>query len=232
MIGSILLWILLGLLALLVLVLVLPAMLVVRYAEGELTVKLQVLFVRLTVFPMKERPAKPKKEKRRKKHTEEKEEEKTRKKRSVSDWIELIKRIAASAGAGLRFLLRRLRIRDVQLVLPVYGGDASETALSAGRVQALIGSTRAVLENLLNIRFTRLVVIPDFLDAYGERLTFSCKVLAAPVIMLAAGIVALRRFLRSRPRRRKRVGHGPPPPAQKRPAATPAPTAQAGQAAE
>lgn len=213
--GKILLWTFLGLLALVVLLLVLPASVYVRYAGGEILVRARVLGVPFTLLPGKERPNKPKKEKPEKPEDEEEPaEEKTKKKRSVSDWMLLIRRIATSAKAGLRVVLKGLWVRDVQLVLPVHAQDAADTAIRCGQMQALVGSVRAVLSNVVHLKCKRLVVLPDFNGAQQEQLYFSCKVLAAPVIMLAAGIVAFNQFIRSRPRRFVRRPAGAQPAAQ------------------
>lgn len=198
MVWSVIGWILLGLLGLLVLLVVLPTVVYVSYRGGTFTLKLRVLFVKLTLFttvPTRKRKRKPKKEKPSKpQKTEAPKKEKPKK--TIEEMLVLVKRIASSAGVFMRVFLRFLRIRDVELVLPVSAGEAADTALRCGRVQMLIGTTRAVLEERVHIRYTRLVVLPDFAGQYGQSSLFSCKIAASPVIMLAAAIGAGIHFLR------------------------------------
>lgn len=216
MVGSILLYILYTLLALLVLALILPAVLYVAYENGEFSLKVRVLFVKLTVLPPKpaKKEKKPKKEKPKEPTAPEegKEPEKKKKKRSIESWIRLIKRIASAATRGLAFLLRNIYIRDISLVLPVYAADAADTALNVGKIQMLVGATRAVLQNLLHTHYKRLVIMADYTGQLQQAVSFSCKILVSPVIIVAMAIVALKRFLLYGRRRRRKAARKKAPP--------------------
>lgn len=214
MVGSIIGWFFACLGILLLLVLVLPTVVGMDYTGGVFTLWVRVLFVKLTLFPAKPKKRadeaagtkedKPKKEGgrhlfRKKKKTVtgpdgEEIEVKTEKKRSLEDILNLIKRIAAAAGTGMKWALRGICIRNVDLVFPVHGGDAAQVAIQTGRLQALVGGTRAVLDNLFKISYRRLVLIPDFTGQMAQNLHFSCKIAVVPVIMLVAGVVGLLRF--------------------------------------
>lgn len=201
MVWSIIGWALLGLLGLLLLALVLPTVLYVDARNGAFTLKVRILFVKLTLFPFKEKKSKPKKEKKQdvKKEEDEEEKKEEKPKKTPSEIITLVKRIVSSAGVFLRRFLRHIRIKDLELVLPVSSEDASDVAINCGRIQMLIGATHAVLEERMHVTYKRLVVLPDYANQFHGSLIFSCKVAASPVIMLAAAIAAGIRFLRYKP---------------------------------
>ena len=120
--------------------------------------------------------------------------------------MDLLEQILSAASAGLRFFLRRLRIRGVELVCPVQGGDAAQTALRWGQLQGVLGLLHAKLEEALNIRYKRLVLIPDFANQYdGSHVIFSCKIIASPLIMIIALIIGLKEFFGPLLRRRKKT---------------------------
>lgn len=203
MIGAIIGWFFLGLLCLLVVLLVVPAGVGIRLEEGTWTIWVQVLFVKYQLLPAKpkkeKKAKKSKKEKKKEKPVEEQEteekEEKEEKKKTLEQQLVLVRRVAKSASATLKRILKGLRIKNVTLFLPVYGQDAAATAIRCGEIQALIGSTHAVLTNLLHISYSEMVILPDFSGQWESRLHFSCKIVASPVIILAAGIVGLWQFV-------------------------------------
>ena len=216
LLGSILLWFFLSLLTLLLLLLLLPVVLSIHWRAGVLTVKAWILFVPVTLVPAKERKAKPRKKKRRKEKPEEAEQKKEPTKRTMEDWLRLIRRVASSARPGLRFLLRHVRITAVELVLPVHTGEAAETALETGRMQGIVGGARALLANAVNISYKQLQVVPDFTGEMQDETFFSCKVVASPVIIVAVGVIVFRHFLASgrRGRAKRKTGRAAPPVSQ------------------
>lgn len=190
-------WVFLGLLCLFGLLLICPVILEFSYRDGEMRLAVRVLFLlRLTLLPAK--PAKPRKEKPKKEPKEEKpKEEKPKKERSFSDILALVREGAHAATRAMRIVLKGLWFYGIDVFVPVSADDAAATALRAGQVQAAIGTTRAVLENLLHLRYRRLAVYPDFAGQYKERFTFACKIATFPVIMVAAGLVGLFSFLKA-----------------------------------
>ena len=224
MVLSIIGWFFFALLVLLVVLLLRPVVVGIDYRNATFSVWVRVLFVKIKLLPAKhgeDGEAKSRKKRKKKADRAQKQEEeekegaqKAHKERSIGEWIELIKRLASSATRGLRLILKTLRIYDVEIVLPVEAQEASDVAVRYGQMQAAIGGARAVLENLLHIRYRRFILIPDFTAESKNRLILSCKVATAPVIILAAGILAfvhfireghlLRRFVRLRAAKKRR----------------------------
>lgn len=228
MVGAIIGWVLLGLLALLLLLLFAPVSLYVRYANGSFTLKARILFVFIRLFPQKElteqqRRAKEAKQaakqakKDAKKDAQNEEDapkaEEPKAKRSFGQTVVLVRRLANAGLYALRMVLRHLRVRGVRLVLPVHSAEAADTAMNTGRLQAAVGTARGVLGNLLNVRYRQLEVFPDFTGQMRNLTSFSCNVSISPVIIVAAGVAGLVRFLssgRKKRRGRKQAPQGAP----------------------
>ncbi len=188
---------LLALLGLFLLVLLAPAVLVVKVQGGQLSANIRVLFVPVRLWPQRPKKEKPPR-KAKKKKTEETQaaaaQPEAKKKRSVGEWLALIRRAADAAGWAARLALKTLWVYDVQFVWPIEGGDPAALAYLYGGAQSALGATRAVLANLLHIRYKKLVVVPDFAGEHKNELIFACKIAASPVIMVAVGLGALLRF--------------------------------------
>lgn len=198
------LWVLLALFVLLLLALALPMAVYVDYTNREFTLKVRVLFVKLKAWPLK--PPSPEKEQRRKEKQAKKQARKKKKspqgeapqkkeRRTLGQNIAFVQRLVASLTPAAKLVCRHLHVRDVALVLPVHGEDAGETALDFGRMQGLVFGTYATLQNVFPITCRQLVLIPDFMDEHRDKLTFSCKIVAFPVIMLLAAGMALKQYL-------------------------------------
>lgn len=225
MVLSIIGWFFLGLLLLLVLLLLFPVVVQPSYAGGTFVLHVRVLlFIKLRVLQIPAKPktekqqrraeAKQQKKQARKERKEAKQEAKAEKKRqkqeekgegeeekeqkpkkTFSEMLHFIKKVASSAGVAAKFFFRFLFIRNISLVLPIHAEDASDTAKKCGQMQMLIGSVRGVLGNLVHLHFKRIQLVPDFADMYSDSLSFSCNIISSPVIILLAGIFALKRFL-------------------------------------
>ncbi len=190
-----LLW---GLLALLVVLLLAPVVLCAEVRSGTARVWLRVLFLRFPLYPARPRP--PKKKKKTKKPPAEQatpsEEAPAPKKRSAGEWLELIRQTAEAAGAGLRFLCKWMLVYDVEAVIPVDAEDPARLAQRYGATQAAVGAARAALENLFHMRYKRLEAVPNFAGDDKIPLILACKVAVPPVIMIGAGGIALVQFLK------------------------------------
>lgn len=205
MVASVIGWIFAGIGILVLVFLLCPVIVGISYRDETFGLTVRLLgFIKLTLYPQDEEKQARKDEKnarKRRKKQKKKDEEaqkKPKRKRTLRQWLYLIKRIAHSAGAAKSLILRALHIYDFEFVLAVHEEEASDTAIRFGQLQAAVGGVRAILENIIKIRYKTLVIIPDFAGQYATSPTFSCKVAACPVIMLIAGIVGFRAFLRFR----------------------------------
>lgn len=207
-------WLLLLVAFLLLLLLVFPLWIAVEVHYDRLTVKIHALGLAIPVYPL------PKKKKRyRPKHLKEKEpqaeqsaplpkqepepseaplpeEEKDgaeQGERGKSSWWSpgRVFEIITTSGKLMRAFLRVIRIKKVQLVLPIAAEDAAQTAIQYGKMQAAIGSALGVLQNYFEIQIEKLQVIADFTGEYKYRRYFYCRIGATPFVLLAVFISIL-----------------------------------------
>ena len=186
LLGLALLCLLAVLAALLLALLFLPVWAVIELKYDKLTVRVKVLFLTFTVFPMKEKEPKtpPPQQPAR-------EEEKRSPGKKFELTFSKAVRMAADAAGILKMALAALRFRGIRLTLPVRGEDAADTALFYGRFSAWFYSGVATLQNFLDLRFEQIELIPDFAGENKYRRSFYCKIGATPFIML---IVAFKAF--------------------------------------
>lgn len=194
-------WILLSLLALLLVLLFAPVVAYVRFANGALSVKVRVLFVVLTVFPLPQRKPRKKKPPAKKKKeqeadaSEEEEKQAPKKEKTLEQKLALVKKLVAAGASAAKPVLRNLRLNAVELVLPVHAAEAADTAVRCGQIQAGLGSLRALLDGRLKVRFKRMMIVPDFTGEHGQELYFACKVAVNPYIMVIAGFHFIKTYL-------------------------------------
>ena len=143
MVASIIGYVFLALLALLVVLLLAPMVLGAELRDGQFTLWVRVLFVKMRLLPAREKPVKKKRKKPEKEEPEEEpreeEEQKTRG-RTAQQWLELIRRIVSSFTAGMKLLCKMMLVYDVEVLIPVRADDPSQLAQRFGQVQAAVGA--------------------------------------------------------------------------------------------
>lgn len=222
LVGKVIGWTLLGALFLVVLIMLLPISLQIEYTAQKLVVRVRVFFVRLQIFPLKEKTdeqkeiqeLKKQQKKDKKKAKDEKkkqkeaakaeknktekpaedEEKKPKKKKTLEEWILLGQQVVGSGVKGGKFIFKHIHLKDVEIVLPVYDEDAAQTAIKYGKAQGVLAGAYALLQNFTHITYKRLAVIPDFLNQYKEETSFSCKIEASPIIILIGAIIAVKQY--------------------------------------
>jgi hypothetical protein len=238
-IGSIIGTFFLSVFGLLVLLLVFPVVFVVRFEGGKFVLKIRLLWVfPITLLggkPKTEAQIKraeiraEKKKKRREAKAEKKkakldakkaklppkeekaEEQAEPKKKSFSEILDMISRGLNAASKAARIMLKGLFFYKIRLFVPVRGKDAADTALKTGQIQAAIGTARGAAENVLHLRWRRIVIYPDFTGETRETFVFSCKILLIPVIMAVAALLGLITFImkkKDRPKIERNENHG------------------------
>lgn len=200
-------YILLGLLALLLILLLLPVRARVRY-DGALKVWAGCGPVNLRLLPKKEgKKAAPKKPKKEKKKPQEGDGKKPKKKRtlSLSEILDYV-RVALDAVGKLR---RRLRVPHLQANLVVGGKDAAAVALTYGRLAGAISSLYPVLDRNLRIGKTDISVDADFektkIEAIAD-VTLSACPLRMLFAVLLIGIAFLKVYLKNRKGKEQKGG--------------------------
>ncbi len=181
-------WIFLAILAILLFLLYLPVTAEGAY-DGEISLKIRWLFLKIPVLPAKEKedkPKKPKKEKKAKKQTEGEEKPKKKKKIDLDfilEILELVKQALSSLKHPLGWFLRSIRYRDVWLHILVCQDDAHKTAVKYGQCNAIVHSVFSLLRNCIDVKTTNVQIAADFI---GEEEKFSggMKVKVRPLNVL------------------------------------------------
>ena len=199
------LYILLGLLALLGLVLVVPVYGRITY-DDDLRAKVWVLGIPITLLPQEEKPAdtspKPAEKKADTKKKKEREEK-------PSKWQELtamfredgpaatlhyLCELAKLAGQAVGRLLRAVTVDRLSLELLIATGDPADTAVRYGQVCAALYPALAGIESRVRVRRRHLRVEPNFLLEKSD-LALDVRLHVRVWQALWAALVLLIRFL-------------------------------------
>ena len=187
-----LLYILGGFLCLVVIALLLPASVKLRY-NGELDYKLKIAFVTLNL----EKGEKPKKQNSHKKvqtKSEPKKEknffEKLKDKKGFVGAVKEVFAFVKDCLIPLKLFLRFVKFRDIRLFIAVVGEDAAVTATNYGLVCSAVYPTLSFLESVANAKYKSVDVKADFENKKSD-FTFSLKIKTNIIFIL---ILAVRIF--------------------------------------
>lgn len=194
-------WIVLGILAFVLLLLLLPVYVSLRFRD-TLEVHVRYAFVSLCVYPRPEKPEKKKKKAARtgrrakKQESEEKlpQLEKLLREDGVSAVAAYLHSVAKLAADALRRALRVIVVDRLQVRLIVVGEDAAETAVRYGKICAAVYPAQAVLETVMKVRRREVRVEPGFLQEKSSA-AVDLRVHVQPLRVLAAAAGLLVRWL-------------------------------------
>lgn len=169
-------FVLLGLLALVAILLLVPVRFRVRYAE-ELSATLWVLFVPIRLAPKKEKPDKPDKPKKKTPAKAEKAEKPKKKKKDVLSLkqhaadlkengmaaaIEWLKEIAGYVLKAADRLLAAVTVTNLFARVDIAGEDAAQTALTYGKICGAAYPALGVVESKLKVKKQDVRIAPAF----------------------------------------------------------------------
>ena len=167
---KILAWILLGIVALVLLVLIIPVTLEIIYKEKKLRVSARYLFLRFKIYGY---PKKDTVEKTAKQDDEDKE------KKGID--FELVKKLLKPGGRAVWALLKRLKIRDVRVVIVAKGKNAADVGINAGRTWAALGAGLDIVNSIWKrVEYKEITVLPDFAESARVRLRSVLSVTQSP----------------------------------------------------
>ena len=171
--------------ALLLIALVIPVTAELFCDRNGFTARLRVLGLRLKIWLEMAK---------KKKKTEASDEETAgEKKRRFS--LQTVRELLAPGAKAAAYILKRLRVYDIEATLIADGKDPAGTAIAAGRTWAVFGVFAATLKNVVKTaEFTHVDVIPDFDGTHAGEEKGSCKIRACAGIIVAAAIVFLKRY--------------------------------------
>lgn len=224
----IVLYILLGLLALPPVLLCIPVGFRLDYAE-EPELSVRVLGVKITLLPAKDKP--PKSGHRRKEKPSGTDEKKKRREEAFPSVLRELKDSLKESGVSGAFswlcevariltraagrAVRAITVRRLDLRVEVAGEDAAETALRHGKLCAVLYPALGVIESRVRVRRQSVRVVPAFL-AEETTAVLALRGHVWPIRLVWAGLCALASFIKSVVKlragnpavSREEIGHG------------------------
>ncbi len=221
--GRIVLYSVLGLLALALLLLLLLLLVPVSVCisgDSPWRVRVRVLGIPLTLVPAKDKPARTKKRSNKKAKTDQSPPKKPSKAAQIKEELRAafrqdgvaataryLQRLAELAGQAAGKMLRAITVDRLRLrLLVVVQEDAAETALLYGRLSGVVYPAVAVLERFMRIRRRDVRVEPGFLQTCG-RVTADVRLHAVPVRLLWAALWFALRYSEINDQPTKEVNH-------------------------
>ena len=189
-------WILLSLVSLVIIALIIPATLELKYAGGRFSVAARYLIFKFTIFDTH------KKKKTEAKKESEKEEDESGKDKSEPKGdskfdLELIKKLLKPGAKTAWRIVRSLRLRDVHIVIVAKGKDSADVGINTGRAWAAIGVGIELLDSVWKrVVYKEISVIPDFMGDNKISEKYSCKITALPIILVICGLDFLFKYSR------------------------------------
>lgn len=113
---------------------------------------------------------------------------------SLSEGIDLALDLLHAAGKPLRWLLRRITIRDIDLDLAVSDPDAAVCAIRFGKVNIAVYNTLALLCQFFQVRKKQIRICCIYNQPHGTY-RGSCQIRVCPAVILGAVIGFGARFL-------------------------------------
>ncbi len=204
--------IVLGLLGFLVLLFFVPFVISLRVHGQAFALRLYVLGIRVLYLHGKSVPEFlenikkriPKRNPNKKKKTAQKKTKTTQKKSKQQEthdlayYVQLLQRLSQASTVSTRFLLHFVWFYDIELFIPVQAANAALVAQNYGKTQALLGTARAALCNLVHIKFKKMVVFANFAEQPLPT-EFAGKIAVSPSTLFLAGIYMLVYFLKGGP---------------------------------
>ncbi len=190
----VLLCILAAIVLLLLLLLFLPAVLLIEYKNDSITAKARVLFLTVKLYPRQEKPSKKPKQPA----NEEKQPSEPQKKTKPDITLDKLAGIVKTAKGAVKIMFSHTKIAVTKLVWPVYDGNAADTAIAYGKLQAYVGGALGVLQQFFDISFKSADIFADYDNIHEKERCIYCKIGATPFIMISTAFYVYTRLKRDK----------------------------------
>lgn len=162
MVGKIILWVLLGLLALLAAALLIPVKIRGSYEDGNPFLYVRYGPVKLQLFPPKEKPEEGEKKPPKKKKPKPEKPKKPKAKINMEQILYALEKLPPILGRALKRTGRCIHIRPLKLYVLVAGVDPAATAMLYGRMEAALAAGFPILERVLRLKDADVRLYVDF----------------------------------------------------------------------
>lgn len=162
MVGKIILWVLLGLLALLAAALLVPVKIRGSYEDGNPFLYVRYGPVKLQLFPPKEKPEKEEKKPSKKKKPKPEKPQKPKAKINLEQILYALEKLPPILGRALKRTGRCIHIRPLKLYVLAASGNPASTAMLYGRMEAALAAGFPILERALRLKDADVRLYVDF----------------------------------------------------------------------
>lgn len=163
MVGKIILWVLLGALALLAVLLLIPVGVRASYRDGEFRAAVRYGPAAVLTLPPKEKkPGEPKKPKKPKKEKEPKKPKKPKAKINSDQILYALEKLPPILKRALGRTCRSIHVGPLQLYILAAGPDPAAVGILYGRLTAALSAGFPELERILRIKDADVRVYADF----------------------------------------------------------------------
>lgn len=165
MVGKIILWVLLGLLALLAAALLIPVKIRGSYEDGAPFLYIRYGPVKLQLFPPKEKAGGEKEKPPKKKKPKAEKPPKPKKpkaKINMDQILYALEKLPPILGRALKRTGRCIHIRPLKLYVLVAGSDPAATAILYGKMEAALSAGFPILEEALRLKDADVRLYVDF----------------------------------------------------------------------
>lgn len=164
MVGKIILWVLLGLLALLAAALLIPVKIRGSYEEGTPALYVRYGPVKLQLFPPKEKAEGEEKKPPKEKKSKPEKPKKPKAKINMEQILYALEKLPPILGRALKRTGRCIHIRPMKLYALVAGSDPAATAMLYGRMEAALAAGFPILERALRLKDADVRLYVDFTE--------------------------------------------------------------------
>lgn len=176
------LYTLLGIISFIIVLFLIPVRVTAHY-DGTFEMYVQYLFLKIKLFPQKEKEDKPKKEKKikdKKQKTEEKLKENKPKEKGDNIFltfyknqgfegtIRLIADTLNAVGGLFGGIFKHFVFRELYLEMKVSGSDAAETAIKYGKISSAVFPAMGLICSKARVKKYNIDISPDFLAVKDE----------------------------------------------------------------
>lgn len=206
------LYTLLGIILFITVLFLIPVRVTARY-DGTFEMYLQYLFLKIKLFPQKEKEDKPKKDKKTKKEEkpekDKPKEDKTKEKgdnifltfyknQGFEGTIQLIADSLNAIGGLFGGIFKHFVFREIYLNMKVAGPDAAETAIKYGKISSAVFPAMGLICSKARVKRYDIDISPDFLAVKDEaafRFQFGLSPIFVTNSVIAAGFKLFKNVL-------------------------------------
>lgn len=115
------------------------------------------------------------------------------KENSFKEFIDILVTLIKTVFDQLKFIIKHLKVYDLDLRIFVATDDAAKTAIEYGVVSTAVYNALQLVSNITNLKLKKVDLFSDF-ESKKSKLKFSVKIKISPIFLIISAIVILKYF--------------------------------------